>query len=63
LHKFQSTLAEALRLAGNGFDCARLRPAVFRYFNLTEPTPVPRLRLDSSEKADEAFALVENTAR
>jgi hypothetical protein len=53
----------ALRLAANSFDCARLRLAVLRYFNLTEPISIPRLHLDSSENADEAFALVEDTAR
>lgn len=53
----------SFRLAAHGFDCQRLRPALLRHFNITEPVPVPHLELGSSEAADAAFEQIEDLAR
>jgi len=53
----------AFRLAAHGFGCERLRPALLRHFNITEPVAVPHLELTSDRSGDVAFEHVEHVAR
>jgi len=53
----------SFRLAAHGFDSLRLRPALLRQFNITEPAPVPQLEFGTSEEANAAFEQIEGVAR
>lgn len=52
----------SFRLAAHDFDCQRLRPALLRHFNITEPVTVPHLEFGSNEAADAAFKQIEDVA-
>ena len=53
----------SFRLAAHGFVCERLRLALLRQFNITEPVPVPHLEFGTSEAANAAFEQIEGVAR